>query len=425
LTEVEAALVGLCIRRGELALPRALAAGLSPTHFGDPVLREIFCAILAAEKEGRPYDLPALGLHCRQHVMKLVDLHENAPVSMETEYLVEEIVRAHLRRQLQRSVDDLRLTLHSQKPFEPLDVVQAQIAALDVEAKGASEKSLLPRPSVEVINELTLEIERRIRENLDGTPIGIPTGIKLLDRYTSGLVPRRYYVIAARTSMGKTAFALNLALSAAKAGSPVSIFTVEMSAQSLMKRLIACEAGIKTRKLDSGDLTEEELDRYSDAARKLSALKIGIQDKTERTFERVKVACEVLKRRGELGLVVIDYIQQFKLESERISSSYERVTRVSAEIQALAEKLEVPFLVVAQMNREAAKETPGIHHIKESGAIEQDADVIMILYEDGKQPKLAIAKNRHGLVREFPIVQDFDKGRFLNANVNEAAYDDL
>lgn len=420
----EGQLIGLCVRGSPLNLPRALAAGLSPAHFEDSALRDVFVAMLAAEREGRPYDLPSMGLRCPQHVMRLLDVTEEVSLGTEPEYLVEAITAAHLRRCLQRSTEDLRAMLHAWKPFEPLTAIQAQVASLNAEAAGVAEKSLLPKPSAEVINEVTLDIERRIRESLKGTPNGIPTGITLLDKFISGLVPRRYYVVAARTSMGKTALALNLALNAAKAGTAVAIFTVEMSRHSLMKRLIACEAEINTEKLDTGNLTEAEMDRYAAAARKLSALKIGIQDKTERSFDRVKIACEVLKRKGELGMVVIDYIQQFKLENERHGSSYERVTRVSAEIQALAEKLEVPFVVVAQMNREAAKdEEPGIHQIKESGAIEQDADAIMILYRKGDQPWLAVAKNRHGRIGAFPIQTDFAFSRFSNANVNEKAYD--
>lgn len=240
---------------------------------------------------------------------------------------------------------------------------------------------------------------------------GLTTGLKDLDNYLMGMQPGNLIIIASRPGMGKTSIALNLAVSAAKAsGKAVAIFSLEMSRQELALRLLSAESHIDSQKLLRGRLTPEEWTLLAEAAASLSRLDIRIDDNSSITVTDMGAEC---RRIGDLGLILVDYLQLMQSAGSGHSWSNESRTQAVSDISRMmkvtAKDLGVPLVCLSQLNREADKrkdnKRPMISDLRESGSIEQDADAVIGLYREGyydqgcEDPGAAeaiILKNRRG-----------------------------
>jgi len=213
---------------------------------------------------------------------------------------------------------------------------------------------------------------------------GVPTGFKILDIKTTGLQPSDLVLVAARPAMGKTSFALNIATNAALyANVPVAIFSLEMSKEQLTNRILCSEALISNEKMRIADVGPEEIAKLASTINTLSRAPIYIDDTAGITVTEIKSKCRRLKLKGELGLVVIDYLQLIQGSSRE--SRQNEVAENSRLLKIMAKELNVPVICLSQLSRAPEQRTdhrPILSDLRDSGSIEQDADMVMFLYRD-------------------------------------------
>jgi replicative DNA helicase len=265
------------------------------------------------------------------------------------------------------------------------------------------------------------QIERLYEKR--GAVTGLPTGFVDLDRMTSGLHPAEMIVIAARPSMGKTALAMNIAEHVAmNVGKAVAVFSLEMSSQQLVQRLLCSRAKVDLQRVRNGFLSDRDFPNLTAAAAKLAAAKMFIDDTPGLSIMELRAKARRMKSQYDIQLVVIDYLQLLRSTSRRAQDNRQlEISEISGGIKALAKELDLPIIVIAQLNRQPdarAKEggRPRLSDLRESGSIEQDADVVGLLvrpeyYEtddDARQEKageaeLILAKQRNGPTGEIAL----------------------
>jgi len=231
--------------------------------------------------------------------------------------------------------------------------------------------------------------QRRLEqiEQMTGRPemiTGVPTGFTDFDQMTSGLQRQDLVIVAARPSMGKTALALNMAQYAAKNGNTVGVFSLEMSAEQLVSRLLCSEARVDAHRLRTGYLNREEWARLADALRRLTETQIYIDDTAGVGVLEMRAKTRRLKAEHGLDLLIIDYLQLMSGRG-RIESRQQEVSQISRDLKGLAKEIDVPVIALSQLSR--APETrsdhrPQLSDLRESGSIEQDADVVCFIYRD-------------------------------------------
>ncbi len=243
------------------------------------------------------------------------------------------------------------------------------------------------RPSFFPIREIVKDSFRSIEDLYARKELitGVPTGFEKIDDITSGLQKSDLIIIAGRPSMGKTAFALNIAQFAAlEAETPVAVFSLEMSKEQLVFRLLASEAKVDSQRLRKGFLGETDWPKLTTAAGRLSEAPLFIDDTPAITVLEMKAKSRRLKADRGLGLIVVDYIQLMRAGGYRDSREQE-ISEISRSLKGLAKELKVPVIALSQLNRKVEDRTnrrPQMADLRESGAIEQDADVIAFIYRD-------------------------------------------
>ena len=285
------------------------------------------------------------------------------------------------------------------------DVLEAAEQRIYAIRQGRAAKGLTP------ISSVLIEVYDRLSELAasDSAIPGLSTGLKDLDRAISGLNKSDLILLAARPGMGKTSMALNILLDAGKkSGKTVAFFSLEMSKEQLAMRLISGECFVDNKKLVTGKLTEQDWESVALAADSLNRANILIDDDSSVTVADILAKC---RRVDNLGLVVIDYLQLMQSAGGKTRSGDNRqqiVSDISRSLKIMAKELNVPVLCLSQLSRANESRTdkrPMLSDLRESGAIEQDADIVLFLYRDGyynkdsENPNLAeciIAKNRHG-----------------------------
>lgn len=238
---------------------------------------------------------------------------------------------------------------------------------------------------------------------------GVSTGFRDLDRKLAGLHPSNLVVVAARPGMGKTSLALNMAQSVALAGNTVAIFSMEMSREELVTRMLCSKGRIDSQRLRTGRLTEADFTKLSNAAGALYKQNIFVDDSPGMTVTEIRAKCRRLRRRPGLDLVVIDYIQLMNGSGQE--NRQQEIAMISRSLKDLARELHVPIIAISQLNRGVESredKRPRLGDLRESGAVEQDADVVMFIYRDEYYypekveskgvAEVVIAKHRQGSV---------------------------
>lgn len=285
------------------------------------------------------------------------------------------------------------------------DILEAAEQRIYAIRQGRASKGLTP------ISDVLIDVYDRLSELAasDSNIPGMSTGLRDLDRAISGLNKSDLILLAARPGMGKTSMALNILLDAGKkSGKTVAFFSLEMSREQLALRLISGECFVDNKKLVTGKLSEDDWEKVAVAADSLTRSKILIDDDSTVSVADINAKC---RRVDDLGLVVIDYLQLMQSAGGKTRSGDNRqqiVSDISRSLKIMAKELNVPVLCLSQLSRANESRTdkrPMLSDLRESGAIEQDADIVLFLYRDGyynkdsENPNLAeciIAKNRHG-----------------------------
>ena len=247
---------------------------------------------------------------------------------------------------------------------------------------------------------------------------GVPTGFKDIDAVTGGWQASDLIILAARPGMGKTALALNWAVAAARNGFPTAVFSLEMSSSQLIMRLLASEAKIDSAKMRRGNLNENERDLLMRGMRQLNDLPalLSIDDTPAITMMELRSRCRRFQREHGLGLILIDYLQLLGRNVETRYENREReISEISRSLKALAKELTVPVISLAQLNRgpdARPDKRPRMSDLRESGSMEQDADLVLFIYrdeyyhqssEDAGKAEVIIGKNRHGPMEKIDL----------------------
>ncbi len=283
-----------------------------------------------------------------------------------------------------------------------LDNAESSIFAL---AEDRVKAGLIPVR--DIVRDNFERLEKIFREGKSIT--GVSTGYLELDKLLSGLQPSEVLILAARPSQGKTALALNLAENISiRAGMPVAFFSLEMSKESLLQRLVASVAQIDAHKFRSGHLSREDWRRMTEALGTISSAPLWIDDAGSTSVLEIGAKARRLKREKGLSLVVVDYLQLITGRG-RFNNRQEEVSSISRGLKGLAKELQLPVLVLSQLTRAPEREErgPQLSDLRESGAIEQDADVVMFIYrphwskmdaspEERDQAEIQVAKQRNG-----------------------------
>jgi replicative DNA helicase len=283
------------------------------------------------------------------------------------------------------------------------------------------------RESFTTLEDVVKESFRKL-ENVaerEGFITGVPTGFKDFDRYTAGLQPSDLIIVAGRPSTGKTALALNMGFNAAQdTGKGVAVFSLEMSKMQLGLRLLGFHAGIDATKLRTGFLRDTDWTRLTESANHLSGLPIFIDDTSWLSVLEMKAKCRRLAKKGALALVIIDYLQLIQGRRSAESRQME-ISEISRSLKALAKDLNVPVVAISQLNRKVEdrpNKRPQLSDLRESGAIEQDADVIAFIYRDElyhptteenrNVAEIILAKQRNGPTGFFKLTFQKELTRF-------------
>ena len=292
------------------------------------------------------------------------------------------------------------------------DILEAAEQRIYAIRQGRSARGLTP------ISDVIIDVYDRLAELAasDSAIPGLSTGLPDVDMAISGLNKSDLILLAARPGMGKTSMALNILLDAGKkSGKQVAFFSLEMSREQLALRLISSECFVDNKKLVTGKLTDDDWDKIAVAADSLNQSRILIDDDSSVTVADINAKC---RRVEDLGLVVIDYLQLMQSAGGKTRQGDNRqqiVSDISRSLKIMAKELNVPVLCLSQLSRANESRTdkrPMLSDLRESGAIEQDADIVMFLYREGyynkdtENPNLAeciVAKNRHGETRTIEL----------------------
>src|SRR5499425_157152 len=334
----------------------------------------------------------------------LASLADGMPRVSNIEHYARIVKEKAILRNLIRTTHDIQ-----QRAFEGedgadaiLDGAESQIFAIAEDRIRAGLISVK-----DIVRDNFERLEKIFKEGKSVT--GVSTGYGELDKLLSGLQPSELIILAARPSQGKTALALNLAENIAlRGGLPVALFSLEMSKESLLQRLVASVAQIDAHKFRTGHLSREDWKRMTEALSKIASSPLWVDDSGSNSVLEIGAKARRLKRDKGLSLLVVDYLQLITARG-RFNSRQEEVASISRGLKGLAKELQIPVLVLSQLTRAPEREErgPQLSDLRESGAIEQDADVVMFIYrpnwgkmdlspEERDQAEIVIAKQRNG-----------------------------
>ncbi len=398
---------------------------LLPEDFYRSSHQKIFTAVLELFGKNEPVDLITLTEQLEaKHQLKevggaayLASLLDEVPAAVNAAHYAKIVHdKACLRMLIVKSKHIIR------KCFEERGEVDAVIdfaeTAIFEISRHKTTKAFVPISRIIEANIDTLE-ERQGNKAL---VTGVPTGFTQLDTLTAGLQRSDLIILAARPSMGKTAFALNIARNAAvDADFPVALFSLEMSKEQISMRMLCAEARIDSSRLRSGFFSQDDWVRLTDAAGLLSDVPIYIDDSPDISVMEIRAKARRLAMERELGLIIIDYLQLMKVRVSLDRRDLE-ISEISRSLKALAKELNVPVLALSQLNRrleERSDKRPQLADLRESGALEQDADVVAFIYRDEVYNKdennpnrgiaeIILSKQRNGPVGTVPLT-------FINA----------
>ncbi len=391
---------------------------LTPEDFYREAHRKIYHALIELSERDEPADLITTTNELRKKgelemvggASYLAYLIDSVPSAANIEYyarIVKE--KAILRKLIETSTDIITQSYEDRTDVEAF-LDEAERAIFEI-----SEKRVRPSffPIKEIVKESFKTIEQLYKKKELVT--GVPSGFKELDRLTAGFQPSDLIIVAGRPSMGKTAFCLNIAQYAAIEGRvPVAIFSLEMSKEQLVLRMLCSEAQVEGTRLRTGYLGESDWPKLTMAAGTLSDAPIFIDDTAALSVLELRAKARRLKSEYGLGMIIIDYLQLMKGRG-KAESRQQEISEISRSLKALAKELNVPVIAVSQLSRKTEERTgnrPQLSDLRESGAIEQDADVILFLFreevyhrteENRGKAEVIIGKQRNGPIGKVDL----------------------
>ena len=391
---------------------------LEARDFYVPAHRTIFQVALELANHNKRVDLVTLQDELEKKklldevggLMYLLSIQEDIPVIGLAEQHAKIIKEKAILRDLISSATEIITSCFSQEDKEIESILdEAEQVIFQISNKKSSNNFV----QLDIWLKKTFQHLSEIKSNKKGIT-GVATGFSKLDEITSGLQKGDFIVVAGRPSMGKTALALNMAINSALAGCSVGIFSLEMSAEQLTLRLLSSESGTAHHNIRNATITSDEWVALTNVAAQLAELKLFIDDTAALSLMELRARARKLKAQHNINLLVIDYLQMLH-SSKRHENRHQEVSEISRSLKSLAKELGIPILVGSQLSRAVDSrmdKRPMLSDLRESGAIEQDADVIMFLYRDivynpetenPTSAELIIGKQRNGPTGTIPL----------------------
>ncbi|WLR41869.1 replicative DNA helicase [Bacillus carboniphilus] len=401
-----------------------------PEDFYRAAHQKIYASMLALNDKGEPVDLVTVTKELANvklleeigGVSYLSDLADSVPTAANIEYYAKIVEEKSILRRLIRTASTI-----AQEGYNREDEVQA---VLDEAEKSIMEVSQRKNAGVfQNIKDVLVRTYDNIEllHNRKGEITGIPTGFTELDSMTAGFQRNDLIIVAARPSVGKTAFALNIAQNVAtKTDENVAIFSLEMGADQLVMRMLCAEGNINAQNLRTGNLTAEDWGKLTMAMGSLSNAGIYIDDTPGIKVNEIRSKCRRLAQEKGLGMILIDYLQLIQGSGRSKENRQQEVSEISRSLKALARELKVPVIALSQLSRgveQRQDKRPMMSDIRESGSIEQDADIVSFLYRDDYYDKesenkniieIIIAKQRNGPVGTVSLAFVKEYNKFVN-----------
>ena len=409
-TEAEQAVIGSMLTDKD-AVAAAIEV-LKDKDFYREDNKTIYTAILNLYNRSEPIDiitlkseLSAMGkLDAVGGLEYIASLPEKVPTTSNVDQYIKIVEEKSILRNLIKTANDI-ITLG----YDPTQEVESIIDSSEkkifevMQSKNQKGYSSIKDVLVDTFTELEQLYNRKQHIT------GVPTGFADLDYRTAGLHNSDLILVAARPAMGKSAFALNIATNAAvRANVPVAIFSLEMSKEQMVNRILCSEAMVDSNKVRTGTLEDEDWAKLAEASGVLSESNIYIDDTPGISIMEIRAKCRKMKLEKNIGLVVIDYLQLVQGSGKRGASREQEIPEISRSLKILAKEIEVPVIALSQLSRapeQRPDHRPMLSDLRESGSIEQDADIVMFLYrddyynEDSEKKNIAeviIAKHRAG-----------------------------
>ncbi|WP_058486054.1 replicative DNA helicase [Defluviitalea phaphyphila] len=425
--EAEQSVLGsMIIDREAVAIAAEVLRG---DDFYRPDHKVIFDTCLELFNEGAPVDLVTLKARIEEKglleqiggIAYLSELASSVPTSAHIKQYIKIVEsRSILRRLIKASQDIMKLSYEAKEDVNNV-LNQAEQSIFNILQNKHTEDF---SPMREVLLSTFEKIEGIYRNK--GKVTGISTGFIDLDYKTAGLQPSDLILVAARPSMGKTAFALNIAqYVAVRQKIPVAIFSLEMSKEQLVNRMLCAEAMVDAQKLRTGSLDQDDWVKIARAMGPLAEAPIYIDDTPGISVMEMRAKCRRLKLDKGIGLILIDYMQLMS-GNRKLDSRQQEISEISRSLKALAREMEAPVVALSQLSRACetrADHRPMLSDLRESGAIEQDADVVMFLYRDEyyhpdtekkNQAEVIIAKQRNGPTGTIDLIWLGQYTKFVN-----------
>ena len=404
---------------------------LRPDDFYDDANQKVYAHMLAMHDAGRRVDATLLAEQLRSAgdleaiggLAYLVELSQAVPHAAHAAYYAQIVKdKATLRALIYASTDILRDAYDtSADSRQMLSRAEERIFSI-LEQKGSGELANIS----DILHEAMVRIDARMKQ--EQTIGGIETGFTDLDALTGGLHDSELVILAARPSMGKTAFAMNIAEHVTMQARVATLFvSLEMSALELGDRMLCSCARVNGHRLRNGTISNDDRRKLVEKAAEISQAPLFVDDSPSRTMTEIAATARRLKRKEGLGLIIIDYLQLIEPDNAR-DPRQEQVARIARRLKGMARELKVPVICLAQLNRqaEASKENkPRLSHLRESCAIEQDADVVMFVHREeyyqtneedrarcAGQAEIIISKQRNGPIGDVKLAWRHDFTRF-------------
>ncbi len=383
----------------------------------DPTCRALWPILTEMRRRGEPIaHLPTLILSAKAvdvTAAEIASLASNdagmvGQDAYHLEFLTETMERARLRRvagEILRRVDE-----GSDSPSDIREAIQKQLYAVAQSTVGARNAGEIMR---EVID----------RSKSNAPIVTVKTGLVDLDYCIGGFTPGQLVVLAARPSVGKSALAAQIAINAAKDLQPVLFVSLEMTSFETVSRALAMETSVEMRRILNGELASHEIDMAELVASDYQSIPLMIEDKRGLNIDRLSMLIRATSAHRKLGLVVIDYMGL--IAGDRRKARWEYMTEISNALKTLAQAESIPILALCQLNRDSEGEVPMLSHLRDSGAIEQDADVVMLLHRESRtapETELFVAKNRNGRIAKIDLkycATRFEFSSAVGAYVND------
>ncbi len=379
---------------------------LRPDDFYKSANGKIFQGIIDLFNDGEPVDLITITDKLRTEGLLsscggsgyISSLTSVVPTSANVEYYAKVVQDASVRRTLARVASDMISHAHDDTQNCREIIEDAERSIFEITDKQQTSKY---KTANEIVR-ATVESIEKLYHNKDSYT-GVPSGYPDLDTLTNGFQKSEFIVIGARPSVGKTALALSMAANiAVKKKRSLAFFTLEMSDQALMQRLLASEARIRSEALRSGMLRPSDFGALTEAAGRIYEAPLYIDDTPNMKLLDLRAQARRLKSRENVDIIFIDYIGLIAPEAKGNTPRHEQVAEISRSLKALARELDIPIVCLSQVGRQSEGKAPNLADLRESGSIEQDADVVMFLHREREQEassietQLIIAKQRNG-----------------------------